>query len=127
MKVYVVTVKSHPWLLPSVEEELRNSDAGAAGDVSKLARNIRAPGGRPISDDEALVAFNALCDLGVVERNGSRYIFNKQRFAATEELRAGVQAAVEILGEKRTDGTTDVQLCVSLPPSLSPAAEHVIH
>jgi hypothetical protein len=127
MKVYVVTVKSYPWLLPPVEEVLRNSDASAARDVSKLARNIHAPGGRPISDDEALVAFNALCDLGVVERNGSRYILNRERFAATEELRAGVQAAVEILGEKRTDGTTDVQLCVSLPPSLSPVAEHVIH
>ena len=40
MKVYVVTVKSHPWLLPPVEDALRNSDVGAAGDVSKLARNI---------------------------------------------------------------------------------------
>ena len=65
MKVYVVTVKSHPWPLPPVEDALRNSDVGAAGDVSKLARNIRTAGGRPISDDEALVAFNALCDLGV--------------------------------------------------------------
>jgi hypothetical protein len=127
MKVYVVTVKSHPWLLPPVEEALRNSEVGAAGDVSKLARNIRAPSGRPISDDEALVAFNALCDLGVLERNGSRYIFNRERFSATEELRCGVQAAVEILRENRTEGTTGVQLCVSLPPSLSAAAEHVIH
>jgi hypothetical protein len=100
---------------------------GAAGGVSKLARNIRAPGGRPISDDEALVAFNALCDLGVLEKDGSRYILNKERFAATEELRGGVQAAVEILRENRTANTSDVQLCVSLPPSLSPAAEHVIH
>ncbi len=127
MKVYVVTVKSHPWLLPPVEEALRNADVGAAGDVSKLARNIRAPGGRPISDDEALVAFNALCDLGVLERNGSRYVLNRDRLAATEELRGGVQAAVEILRENKTESTTDVQLCVSLPPSLSPAAEHVIH
>lgn len=101
MKVYVVTVKSHLWLLPPVEAMLRNSDAGAAGDVSKLARNNYAPRGRPISDDEALVAFNALCDLGVLERNGSRYILNRERFEATEELRAGVQAVVEILREKR--------------------------
>jgi len=127
MKVYVVTVKSHPWLLPPVEDALRNSDAGAAGDVSKLARNIRTTGGRPISDDEALVAFNALCDLGVLERDGSRYVLNRDRFAATEELRSGVQATVEILRDNKTESTTDVQLCVSLPPSLSPAAEHVIH
>jgi hypothetical protein len=127
MKVYVVTVKSHPWLLPPVEEALRKSEIGAVGDVSKLARNIRAPGGRPISDDEALVAFNALADLGVLERNGSRYVLNRERFATTEELRGGVQAAVEILRENKTESTTHVQLCVSLPPSLSPAAERVIH
>jgi hypothetical protein len=101
MKVYVVSVKSHLWLLPPVEAMLRNSDAGAAGDVSKLARNNYAPRGHPISDDEALVAFNGLCDLGVLERNGSRYILNRERFEATEELRAGVQAVVEILREKR--------------------------
>ena len=127
MKVYVLTVKSHPWLLPPVEEVIRNSDVGPEGDVSKLARNIRAPGGRPISDDEALVAFNALCDVGVLERNGSRYLLNRERFSATEELRSGVQAAVEILREHKTEFTTDVQLCASLPPNLSPAAEHVIH
>ena len=57
MKVYVV--KSHPCLLPPVEEALRNADVGAAGDVSKLARNIRAPGGRPISDDEVAAGASA--------------------------------------------------------------------
>jgi len=127
MKTYVATVKSNPWLLPPIEEVLRNSNVRVAGDVSKLARNIRAPGGRPITDEEALVAFNALCDLGVLERDGSRYILNRERFVATEELRCGVQATVEILRENSTEGATDVQLCVSLPPSLSPAAEHVIH
>src|SRR6266545_8364208 len=123
MKVYVVTVKSHPWLLPPVEDMLRNSDARAVHDVSKLARNIRAPGGRPVSDDEALVALNALSDLGVLERDGSRYILNRERFVATEELRRSVQATVEILRENRTEGATDVQLCVSLPPSLSLIAQ----
>jgi hypothetical protein len=127
MKVYVTTVKSHPWLLPPVEEAIKNSGVGTPGDVSKLTRNIRAPGGRPISDDEALVAFNALCDLGVLDRHGSRYILNRERFAATEELRGGVQAAVEILREHKTEGTTGVQLCVSLPPNLSATAECVIH
>jgi PLD-like domain len=127
MKVYVTIVNSHPWLLPPIEEALSNWDLAAAGDVSKIVRNIRAPGGRPISDDEALIALNALCDLGVLERNGSRYILNKERLVATEELRGGVHAAVEILRASRKGGTTDAQLCVSLPPRLSPAAEHVIH
>ena len=31
MKVYVVTVKAYPWLLPPVEEALMNSDVAAAG------------------------------------------------------------------------------------------------
>lgn len=64
MKVYVVTVKSHPWLLPPVEDALRNSDVGAVGDVSKLARNIRAPGGRPtplIIHDPHQLSFRTLC------------------------------------------------------------------
>ena len=60
-------------------------------------------------------------------RDGSRYVLNRDRFAATEELRSGVQATVEILRDNKTESRTDVQLCVSLPPSLSPAAEHVIH
>jgi phosphatidylserine/phosphatidylglycerophosphate/cardiolipin synthase-like enzyme len=127
MKVYVLTAKSHPWLLPPVEDALKNLDANAVNDVSKVARSIRVPGGRPISDDEALVAFNALCDLGVLERNGSRYNLNKTRFDATEQLRSAIHAALAILGEGSTDSTPEVQLCVSLPPSLSPVAEHVIH
>jgi PLD-like domain len=127
MKVYVVTVESYPWLLPPVERALRNSEVGAKADVSKLARSIRAPGGRPLSDDEALIAFNALCDIGVLERNGSRYALNRERFAATEELRSGVQATINILRENSNERTADVQLCVSLPPSLSPVAENVIH
>jgi phosphatidylserine/phosphatidylglycerophosphate/cardiolipin synthase-like enzyme len=127
MKVYAVTVNSHPWLLPAVEEALKQSNVGAAGDVSNLARNIRTPDGRPVSYDEALVAYNALCDLGVLERNGSRYILNRQRFAATEELRVGVQTAFDFLREHPAERTTGVQLCVSLPPNLPPAAEHVIH
>jgi hypothetical protein len=38
-----------------------------------------------------------------------------------------VQATVELLRENKTESTTEVQLCVSLSPSLSRAAEHVIH
>jgi PLD-like domain len=127
MKVYVFTTKSHPWLLPPVEKALANADANTANDVSRLARSIRAPGGRPISDDESLIAFNALCDLGVLEKNGSRYGFNRARFEATEQLRRGIQAAITILGASPADAAPEVQLCVSLPPSLSPVAEHVIH
>ena len=127
MKVYVLTAKSHPWLLPPVEQALKNADMSTAKDVSKLARSIRVPGGRPISDDEALVAFNALCDLGVLKRDGSRYGLNRARFEATKQLRSGIQAAVDVLGETSTEAAPEVQLCVSLPPSLSPVAEHVIH
>ena len=127
MKAYVRAVKSHPWLLPPVENALKNLGVDGGNDVSKLARTIRAPDGRPISDDEMLVAFNALCDLGVLKRNGSRYSLRRTEFEATEEFRRGVQSTVAILGENGDAVTRSTQLCVSLPPTLSPAAEHVIH
>src|SRR5581483_9073721 len=47
-------------------------------------------------------------------------------FAATEEMRTGIQAALQIISERSSD-SADVQLCVSLPPALPPAAEHVVH
>jgi len=126
MKLYVLTVKSHPWLLPPVEDVFRNVDGDTTNDVSKLARGIRARDGRPLSDNEVLVALTALCDIGVLERSGARYKLNKLRFAETEQLRCGVQETVAVLSENSTDAESEVQLCVSLPPSLLPTAEHVI-
>jgi hypothetical protein len=128
MKAYILTAKSHPWLLSSLEETLQNTEIGAANDISRLVRSVRVPGGRPISDDEALIAANALCDLRVLERIGQLYSFNRERFEATEQLRQGIRAAVAVLDEGSNDDVaSDVQLCVSLPPSLSSEAEHVIH
>lgn len=126
MRVYVLTAESHAWLLPPVEEALDNVDTNAGNDLSKLARSIRTGDGRPISDEEILVAFNALCDLGVLERNGPRYSLNRTQFEATKELRNNIQSTVAILRESGDDPAGKVQLCVSLPPSLSPAADHVI-
>ena len=126
MKIYVLTTESHSWLLPPVEDALDKVDKNAGNDLSKLARSIRTAEGRPISDDEILVAFNALCDLGVLEKNGPGYNFNRAQFEATKQLRSSIQSTVAILRESGDDPTGRVQLCVSLPPSLSPAAEHVI-
>jgi hypothetical protein len=127
MKGYIRAAKSHPWLLPPVEDALRSLGTDYGKDVSKIARTIRAPDGRPISDDEILVAFNALCDLGVLERSGARFCFRRTKFEATEGFRKGVQSAVSTLSENDSALTQRVQLCVSLPPTLAPAAEHVIH
>src|SRR5262245_16385521 len=77
MNLYILTCKSHHWLLPAVEAALKGADLSAGNDVSRLLRGIRGPGGRPISEDEAIVAFNALCDLGVLERSGPRYVLNR--------------------------------------------------
>jgi hypothetical protein len=126
MKVYVLAIKTYPWLLPVVEESLQSFSDGVVKDASKLARGLHTPTGRPVSDDEALVALNALCDLGVLERVGLRYRFNKERFGETEQLRSGIQAALNILHDNSAGDSQEVQLCVSLPPSLSAAAEHVI-
>jgi len=127
MKAYVLTVKSHPWLMSSIEDALLEADATLESDPSSLARRARGPGGRPVSDDEVLVAFNALCDLGVVERDGRRYRLNRARLEATDQIRRSVHETVQVLTGSVPDSSADVQLCASLPPSLLPAAEHVIH
>jgi phosphatidylserine/phosphatidylglycerophosphate/cardiolipin synthase-like enzyme len=126
MKAYVLTLRTHPWLLPAVEDALKQLPAHNEVDVSKIVKTVRAHGGRPLTYGDTLIALNALCDLGILKRQGARYICDSDRFAATEELRTGVRTATQILSEQASD-PLDVQLCVSLPPSLSPAAEHVIH
>jgi hypothetical protein len=126
MKSYVLAVKTYSWLLPVVEESLIHLDDGAVREASRLARDLRTPNGRPVSDEEALVALNALCELGVMERVGLRYRLNKKRLADTEQLRLGIQTALRIFSEQMPVRSPDIQLCVSLPPSLSAAAEQVI-
>lgn len=127
MKAYVLALKAHPWLLPAVEDALRSMHAGGIEDVSKVVRTLRGKSGRPLTDGDALIALTALSDLGVLRREGSRYALDSDRFAATEALRAGIQATLQILSEERSSETPDAQLCVSLPPALSAPAEHVIH
>jgi PLD-like domain len=126
MKGYVLTAKAHPWLLSSFEESLRHVGDGTVSDASKLSRGLRGPVGRPISKDEVLVALNALCDLEIFTRVGLRYQFDKTRFESTEQLRKGIQVAVATIADTSPVHHPEAQLCVSLPPSLSPAAEHVI-
>ena len=126
MKKYVLTVRRYPWMLPLVEATIRGLTQEPVQGLSRLLRGLRTPGGRPVSDDEALLALNALCDLGVLERIGLGYRLNKQQFDATEGLREGIHAALAIVGESFPDGPPEAQLCVSLPPSLPAASEHVI-
>jgi len=127
MKTYVLTVKSHPWLMSSIENALLEADATVQSDPAILARRARGPGGRPVSDDEVLVALNALCDLGVIERDGRCYRFDRAQFDATDQVRRSVRETVQMLTGSMPEPSPDVQLCASLPPALSPAAEHVIH
>lgn len=127
MKTYVLTVKSHPWLMSSIEDALLETDATVQFDPSILARRARGPGGRPVSDDEVLVALKALCDLGVVERDGRCYRLNRAQLDASDQVRRSVHETIQVLTGNVPESSADVQLCVSLPPSLSPAAEHVIH
>lgn len=106
---------------------MRNMPAAGAEDVSKVVRTLRAKGGRPLTDGDALIAFAALTDLGVLRGEGARYVFDRDRFVATEGLRAGIQATLQILSQEQLSDAPEAQLCVSLPPALSPSAEHVIH
>lgn len=127
MKAYVLALKAHPWLLPAVEDALRSMPADGIGDVAKAVRALRGKGGRPLTDGDALIALAALSDLGVLRREGIRYALDRDRFVATEGLRAGIQATMQVLSKERSSDTPDAQLCVSLPPALSAPAEHVIH
>lgn len=126
MRTYILTLKARPWLLPTVEEALGSLPPSASKDLSKSVRNLRAQNGRPISDDELLIAFNALCSLGVLEKEKSRYTLNSERLSATKQWRLGVQETLDVLKESSIDEGEHLNLCVSLPPALSPAAEHVI-
>jgi len=127
MRAYVFALRSHPWLLPAVEEALRNMPAGGVEDISKVVRALRVKGGRPLTDGDTLIALTALSDLGVLRREGIRYAFDRDKFSATEGFRAGIQSTLRILADEGPSDTQDTQLCVSLPPALSLAAEHVIH
>jgi PLD-like domain len=126
MKTYVLTARRYPWLLASVEVALSALDPGPIQKISRLLRSLRSSIGRPISEDEALLSLNALCDLGVLERTGTGYLFNKERLDATEGLREGIRAALAIMNEGVVGGSPETQLCVSLPPSMSMAAQDVI-
>jgi phosphatidylserine/phosphatidylglycerophosphate/cardiolipin synthase-like enzyme len=72
-----------------------------------------------------LIAVNALCDLGVLTRKGSDYQLDRTRLDSTEELRKGISLTIEILRDA-SPTVEETHLCVSLPPALPAAAEHVI-
>lgn len=91
MKDYVRAATSYPWLFEAVEQAVATISHGTSNDGQRMLRSIRTSDGRPIADTEALVALNALTDLGVVTRKGARYHFDEQRWHDTEQLRRGVQ------------------------------------
>ncbi len=126
MRSYILALKAHPWLLPAVEEALSSLPSIAGADVSHSLRKLRAQNGRPISDDELLIALNALCELGVLTRRGPQFIFDKDLLATTADLRRGIRGALDVLNETPKHDTRNIYICASLPPTLSPAAEHVI-
>lgn len=90
MKEYVLTAQRYPWLLTPVENALRGRAHGTLESSSRLMRELRLPNGRPLSTDQILIAMNALCDLGVLERRGSDYRLDRERLDGTQELRKGI-------------------------------------
>jgi phosphatidylserine/phosphatidylglycerophosphate/cardiolipin synthase-like enzyme len=126
MKEYVLTAQKYPWLLGPVEDALRGHADGTLESSSRLMRELRLPSGRPLSPDQILIAMNALCDLGVLERRVSDYRLDRERLDRTEELRKGICSTLEILRDVSPTNADDTHLCVSLPPTLPAAAEHVI-
>ena len=126
MNSYILAATNYPQLLLCVEQSLVAATDGEVKEVSKLARHLRLPNGRPVSTDDALIALSALSDLGIFTPAGLQYTFVKRRFEETAELRRGIHAAIKTLAEPPRASAPEAQLCVSLPPRLSRAAEHVI-
>jgi hypothetical protein len=126
MKNYVHAVRNYPWLFEAIESAVANLPDEATDDGYRLFRGLLTSTGRPVADSEALIALNALCDLGVVKRRGGRYDLDKQRWFETQQLREGIKSAIAILADESQSTSADAHLCVSLPPTLAPAAQHVI-
>jgi phosphatidylserine/phosphatidylglycerophosphate/cardiolipin synthase-like enzyme len=126
MKGYVLTARKYPWLLRPVEDALRGHAHGTLESPSRLMRELRLPNGRPLSPDQILIAMNALCDLGVLERRGSDYRLDRELLDRTEELCKGIYSTLEILRDISPTNAEETYLCVSIPPALPAAAEHVI-
>jgi phosphatidylserine/phosphatidylglycerophosphate/cardiolipin synthase-like enzyme len=126
MKDYVHAARNYPWLFDAIESAVAALPDEAVSDGYRLFRGLRTSTGRPVADSEALIALNALCDLGIVKRRGARYHLDKQRWHDTEQLREGIKSAIQTLADEPESTHPTAQLCVSLPPMLDPAAEHVI-
>src|SRR5689334_11023221 len=99
MKDYVHAVRSYPWLFDAIESAVATLPDDSIGDGYRLFRGMQTATGRPVADSEALIALNALCDLGVVKRRGARYQFDKQNWRETQQLREGIRAAIVNLGD----------------------------
>jgi phosphatidylserine/phosphatidylglycerophosphate/cardiolipin synthase-like enzyme len=123
MTGYVVAARRLPALVREVEKAVSNMKDGVILRPIDVARVIHL-GGRPASEEEGLVALNALSKLGVVVRSGSGYQFSAEKYAETAEFRRGVWAAIR--AAPSTDQLVEAQFCVSLPPKLRAAAEEVI-
>jgi hypothetical protein len=116
MKDYVHAARNYPWLFDAIESAVATLPDEATGDGYRLFRGLRTSTGRPVADSEALIALNALCDLGVVKRRGARYDLDKQRWYETQQLREGIKSAIAILADESQSASAGAHLCVSLPP-----------
>ena len=126
MRDYVHAAWNYPWLFEAIDSAMAILPDGRKSDGYRVFRGLRTSTGRPITDSDALIALNALSDLGVATRHGARYTLDKQRWQETEQLREGIKSAIEVLADEKGRTQEKAQLCVSLPPMLAPAAEHVI-
>jgi phosphatidylserine/phosphatidylglycerophosphate/cardiolipin synthase-like enzyme len=81
--------------------------------------------GRPLSDQQILLALSALCSLGVLSEERTHFVLDKTRFGASAETRALVREVLEGIVEP-SESCSEAELCVSLPPTIRTAAALVI-
>jgi len=125
MKDYATAVRQFRWVLDSVEQFLMTQPDGSLLEVSRLARGRTLSVGRPLSDQQMLLALSALASLGVLKERSPHFILDKELFEASTERRTTVREVLDALPEMPA-ARPDAELCVSLPPTIAAAAGMVI-
>ncbi len=125
LKPYVAAVRTHRWVLDSVESYLETEPDGAHLEVSRLARASTLARGRPLSDQQILVAFSALAAIRVLSRKRNGFVFDKGSFDASAATRSVARAVLDGIDDQK-NLIREAELCVSLPPTLTAAAAAVI-
>lgn len=113
---YPKAVARLPWLLDALESHLEQRPDSLSLDLG-TTRDVC--GSRRATADEAIVALEALVDLGVLLRVPGGYAVDRSRLEATRLFRFGVREGIAANPHQESQ----ISLCAALPPGLSPVPQ----